>query len=258
MLTIGELARFLGVTTRTIRFYHQRGLIAEPVRDESGYRRYDADDVVQLRRIVTLAAAGVPLAEIGDLLDSDDAAFRAAIARVDDTVAAEIARLTDLRERLSVLASPDRVALPAYAARMIAELRQIDVNQAYVDQWRDSWVLAHALYPAQMAAWDAGMLDDADYRAMQQRTFELADADPADPRIDALAAESLAWLVERPAVVDSAWEELFTDPRANALMDGHWLNTPAWERLSELVLKGLEDHGFGKPPSQRSAGSPGS
>ena len=43
------------MTVRAIRHYHQRGLLAEPARDASGYRRYDGHAVVELIRIKTLA-----------------------------------------------------------------------------------------------------------------------------------------------------------------------------------------------------------
>lgn len=39
MLTTGQLAAYTGVTVRAVRHYHQRGLLAEPARDASGYRR---------------------------------------------------------------------------------------------------------------------------------------------------------------------------------------------------------------------------
>jgi len=64
MLTIGQLAEYTGVTVRAIRHYYQRGLLAEPGRDASGYRRYGGRAVVDLIRIKTLAAAGVPPAWI--------------------------------------------------------------------------------------------------------------------------------------------------------------------------------------------------
>ncbi|MFU9039101.1 MULTISPECIES: MerR family transcriptional regulator [Streptomyces] len=58
MLTIGQLEAHAGVTVRAVR-HHQRGLLAEPERDASGYRRYDAQAVVELIRIKTLGDAGV-------------------------------------------------------------------------------------------------------------------------------------------------------------------------------------------------------
>ena len=42
MLTIGELASYAGVTVRAVRHYHAKGLLPEPERDHSGYRRYGA------------------------------------------------------------------------------------------------------------------------------------------------------------------------------------------------------------------------
>src|SRR5499427_7821775 len=51
MLTIGQLADYVGVTVRAVRHYHQRGLLPEPERDASGYCRYDADAVISLIRI---------------------------------------------------------------------------------------------------------------------------------------------------------------------------------------------------------------
>ena len=38
MLTIGQLARYVGVSTKAIRVYHDKGLLPEPDRDTSGYR----------------------------------------------------------------------------------------------------------------------------------------------------------------------------------------------------------------------------
>ena len=38
MLTIGQLAAYVGVTVRAVRHYHQVGLLPEPERDASGYR----------------------------------------------------------------------------------------------------------------------------------------------------------------------------------------------------------------------------
>ena len=71
MLTIGQLAAYAGVTVRAVRHYHQIGLLPEPERDASGYRRYGATAVVSLIKIRTLADAGVPLSQIGRMLDAD-------------------------------------------------------------------------------------------------------------------------------------------------------------------------------------------
>ena len=63
MITIGRLAQYAGVT---IRVYHAKGLLPEPGRDRSGYRRYTAQHAIDLIKIRTLADAGVPLPESGN------------------------------------------------------------------------------------------------------------------------------------------------------------------------------------------------
>lgn len=68
-LTIDEAAAFAGVSVATVRDYHQDGLVDEPERDSSGCRRYRSAELLRLVRVRTLAGAGVPLTEIGDLLD---------------------------------------------------------------------------------------------------------------------------------------------------------------------------------------------
>src|SRR5215471_17354132 len=83
LITIGQLAAYAGVTIKAVRHYHRRGLLEEPQRDSSGYRRYRAQHAIDLVKIRTLAAAGVPLARIQELLTADPERFAAAIAEID-------------------------------------------------------------------------------------------------------------------------------------------------------------------------------
>jgi DNA-binding transcriptional MerR regulator len=57
-MQIRDLAERAGVTTRTLRYYEEKGLL-EPERLPNGYRRYTADDVEMVRRIRFLLAAGI-------------------------------------------------------------------------------------------------------------------------------------------------------------------------------------------------------
>jgi MerR family regulatory protein len=54
-ITIGQLAEYAGVTIKAVRHYHRRGLLPEPPRDVSGYRRYTVEDAIALVKIRTLA-----------------------------------------------------------------------------------------------------------------------------------------------------------------------------------------------------------
>src|ERR1700736_6552430 len=82
MITIGQLAGYAGVTIKAVRHYHKRGLLEEPPRDSSGYRRYSAEHAIALIKIKTLAEAGVPLGRIKELLAVDPDRFIAAMADI--------------------------------------------------------------------------------------------------------------------------------------------------------------------------------
>jgi DNA-binding transcriptional MerR regulator len=55
-LHIGEVAALVGVSPKTIRYYHEVGLLAEPPRTGAGYRLYTAQDLLRLQRIRRLRA----------------------------------------------------------------------------------------------------------------------------------------------------------------------------------------------------------
>lgn len=68
MLTIGKLAALADISTDTLRYYEEEGLIAPADRSASGYRLYDQDAVRRLRFIKQAQHCGFTLAEIRDLL----------------------------------------------------------------------------------------------------------------------------------------------------------------------------------------------
>ena len=77
LLRIHEVAASLGLTTRTIRYYEELGLLEPVSRSEGDYRLYDPDDIERLRFIKGLRDdAGFSLAEIGQLLEDDAARTR--------------------------------------------------------------------------------------------------------------------------------------------------------------------------------------
>ncbi|WP_051433412.1 MerR family transcriptional regulator [Promicromonospora kroppenstedtii] len=113
-----ELAALAGVTIRTLRHYHQLGLLEEPDPASNDYREYDVRHLARLLRITRLTELGVPLAELPDLLDDPDAVADL-LDRLDEEAAAGIRRLISRRAVIAVLrqhgAVPDLP--PAWSAR---------------------------------------------------------------------------------------------------------------------------------------------
>lgn len=67
-LTIGELAKETRLTTKTIRFYEEIGLIKAAIRAENGYRNYPTEMAEELRIIKTVRDLGLPIPEIKKLM----------------------------------------------------------------------------------------------------------------------------------------------------------------------------------------------
>lgn len=117
---IGEVATVTGVSTKTLRYYEQEGLLRAPRRTASGYRDYDEGVLDRVGFIKQAQASGLTLQQIGEVLDVRDGGLApcAHVAElVDDRLASvelrlrELQRtrkqLRDLRDRLIALDPED-------------------------------------------------------------------------------------------------------------------------------------------------------
>lgn len=240
MLTIGQLADYVGVTVRAIRHYHQRGLLPEPERDTSGYRRYGAQAVTDLIRIKTLSDAGVPLARIAELLDAGPGQFARAVADIDQALAARIHDLEQQRQRIAELAAGDRLFLPPELAGYLDELRAIGVSQRLVQLERDGWIVLAARFPEQVSGWarDKRMgLASPEGRRLYLAWDQAFGWDPADPRVDQLASDLVAFAkLHQEQRRDEPRYEL-DDPVVINLLSHPGVSSPAWERVLRLCAE---------------------
>ena len=70
---IGEVAELAGVSTRTLRYYQELGLIHPAGSSPGGSRRYSDADVARLRRVLELRnVMGFELDRIGPIVDAED------------------------------------------------------------------------------------------------------------------------------------------------------------------------------------------
>lgn len=66
--TAGQLAELAGVSSRTVRYYDQKGLLKPIAYSEGGYRLYDDVSLSQLQKIKQLQFSGLSLEEIGRIV----------------------------------------------------------------------------------------------------------------------------------------------------------------------------------------------
>ncbi|WP_369388857.1 MerR family transcriptional regulator [Streptomyces sp. CG1] len=206
-MRIGELAAAVGVTTRTVRHYHQLGLLPEPERRPNGYRHYTLRHAVVLARIRRLTELGLGLAEVRDVLAKDAGKdLVEVLTELDEDLARQEAEIRERRQRLRELLttgelpadgplSPELAdllgALPGSDSPMAAKDREIlaliDTGAAPEERER----LLAAL---------RGALDDPDVLTRTREAYALLDAlenaAPDDPRMER-AARTLAGCIPR-------------------------------------------------------------
>lgn len=231
MITIGQLARYAGVTIKAVRHYHKVGLLAEPARDVSGYRRYTAQDAIDLVKIRTLAEAGVPLARVKELLVAGEEEFAASITEIDETLRRREEEIRLARERVVRLRAGTALFVSAEAAAMLDRLREIGVSERGLRMEREVWVLMQSVAPDQAAVWLADKteaLADPEFREIYLGYDEAFGWSPDDPRLPALARRAAAWTASRP-------ELPVADPEITALaMSAAGASSPAWNRMAEF------------------------
>ncbi|SIO84512.1 MerR family transcriptional regulator [Nocardiopsis sp. JB363] len=238
-----ELAELAGVTVRTLRHYHQIGLLPEPPRSIGGYRRYDVSDLVRLLRITRSTALGVPLSALPAVLD-DPAAVEELLDELDRQAAAEIERLNARRADIAALRSsgspPDlppelSVLRSAPEAGVPEEMARYEHEQLVL--------IGHLLGeggPAELAA----LFEGAD-REMIERLepltarFYVLGPDTPEDEVASLIDDwttGLAPLSERLAGTPEP------DPKASALLDelNEQTLTPVQHRVLRRVLRRLE------------------
>jgi DNA-binding transcriptional MerR regulator len=235
VLTIKRLAEYVGVTVRAVRHYHQTGLLPEPERDASGYRRYPAQAVVDLIRIRTLTAAGVPLTRVHELMKATPEQFATAIEEIGQGLTRQIEELQQRKLGVAALQAGDRMFLPAEITGYLEQLRELGVSERGVRFERDGWIVLAAAYPDQALEWIAQkreQLADPDFRQFYVTYDQAHDWHPSDPRLHDLADVMAARLRQESA--QTIHEVVSADEQS--LLGEHVRDySPAWIRLAELV-----------------------
>ncbi|WP_107656020.1 helix-turn-helix domain-containing protein [Nocardia suismassiliense] len=107
-----ELAELAGATVKAVRYYHDVGVLDQPVRAANGYKRYGIAHLLRVLQIKRLTALGFSLAQVaamGDEIDHPEHSLRV----LDAELAATIERLQRARTELaSILRHSARPDLP--------------------------------------------------------------------------------------------------------------------------------------------------
>ena len=141
-LRIGTVAHRLGVTTRTIRYYEELGLLPVPSdRSKGAHRLYGEADIAHLQEVLRLRdLLGLSLEEIVALAAAEEA--RAALRDAWESDPSDADRLQilceaqPLIERQLELVSARQKTLAQFARDLRARLRQIEQRRAELTAMR--------------------------------------------------------------------------------------------------------------------------
>lgn len=103
---IGILAKKLGITTRTIRYYEEIGIMGKSARMGGGTRTYSKDDILRLKFILKLKDMGISLKEIQELseiFDINSQNFSTITPKLIEILDQHISRVDDKIASLSSL-----------------------------------------------------------------------------------------------------------------------------------------------------------
>lgn len=140
MLAIGEFSRMTHLSIRTLRRYHDAGLLEPEVVDaSSGYRYYTVEQIPTAQVIHRLRQLDVPLPDVQRILRSPDPDRRAALiaehlGRLESELARTRAAVGSLRRLLSPEPAPLDVELRAEPETVVAGVED-DVAVDDVEAW---------------------------------------------------------------------------------------------------------------------------
>ena len=91
--TISQVSKHFNISTRTLRYYEQIGLINSVKQEEYSYRTYDEDIILRLQQIILLRKLRIPLKDIAYILKSENVTlaintFQQSLSEIEDEIMA--------------------------------------------------------------------------------------------------------------------------------------------------------------------------
>ena len=126
-IQIGALAKKLGITTRTIRYYEEIGIMGKSERSGGGTRTYNRDDVLRLKFILKLKDMGISLKDIqhlSEIFDINAQNFNTITPKLIEILDQHISRVDDKIASLSSL----RQDIVEYRVRITDMLAKGDIH----------------------------------------------------------------------------------------------------------------------------------
>ena len=247
VFTIGELARRTGLTTRTIRFYSDEGLLPPADRTYAGYRLYDSASLARLELLRTLRELGLGLPDAGAALAGRSSVAdlaRRHVELLDEQIRVLRLRRAVLRAIAKNDSELDEVRLMKDLATMTDEERKrlidefwdevnagLNINPEFEAGMRSAKPeLPEDPTPEQLQAWIelAELVRDKDFRA---RIRQMSEA-------HAVARDAGEQMSQAPDAARQQWLE-WTAAAAEAMDAGHEPSSAAGRKVAMMIAEAM-------------------
>lgn len=255
-LTVGQAARLVGVSVRTLHHWDEIGLVSPSTRSHAGYRLYGSDDVARIHQVLVYRETGMGLSDIAVVLADPSTQAEGHFLRQRELLTRRIDHLTRMVRAVDTMMEKTMTG-QTLTAQHHAEILGRDWDPAWEEEaerrWGDTddWKVA----TRRMASQSKEDLAAAKVR-IEQVEERLAqamreDVEPGSERANALAEEhraSLSWFdVTRSKHVLIACNYV-DDPRFAAHYDEREPGLARW--LKDVIDANAAAHGIDPATAQ--------
>lgn len=182
--SVGDLARGLGVSVRTLHHYDAIGLLRPSGRTVAGYRAYSPADVERLSHIVAYRGCGLSLVDIAAVLDAQPADRAAHLRRQLDLLDERAESLAQQRTALHRAWEAHQMGM-SLDPEQIVEIFGADDPFEHADEARERWGQTDAFRQSSERTSSYGRQDWAAAQAEAEQVVDafvscLAAGEPAD------------------------------------------------------------------------------
>ena len=135
LLDINTVCRMLGATSRTLRFYEEKGIIQSTVSPFSTRRQYSMAQLEQIKKVLVLRSLGLPVAEIKRLQQEKGDLGQAILgrrAKVIASITSKTREIVLLNEALQILEKGGDVFAPRKSAE-VQRKERLRTVEAFTD-----------------------------------------------------------------------------------------------------------------------------
>lgn len=134
MYTAGELAKKLGISARTVRFYDEKGILCPVNYSEAGYRIYDETSVEKLQKILMLRFLDFSLEQIGNMMEGDSPDVRQSLKEQEKLL---LQRIEHMERVLAAVRQAQRTDDDSLWEKLRRIIEFTQEREFVIEQYRD-------------------------------------------------------------------------------------------------------------------------